>query len=82
MRRLTSWKRIVAAIGWLAVLKRSAADRNLFEKEGRAVVFSALEALSNRIDDPDLDVTEDDFLVMRNAGPKSGRPIRGAISIS
>jgi dihydroxy-acid dehydratase len=55
-----------------AILKRSAADKNLFEKEGRAVVFSSLEDLSNRIDDPDLDVTEDDFLVMQNAGPKSG----------
>jgi dihydroxy-acid dehydratase len=67
---------LVALFGSLApegaILKRSAADRNLFEKEGRAVVFSSLEDLSNRIDDPDLDVTPDDFLVMQNAGPKSG----------
>jgi len=67
---------LVALFGSLApegaILKRSAADKNLFEKEGRAVVFSSLEDLSNRIDDPDLDVTEDDFLVMQNAGPKSG----------
>ncbi|MBT7666361.1 MAG: dihydroxy-acid dehydratase [Rhodospirillaceae bacterium] len=67
---------LVALFGSLApegaILKRSAADRNLFEKEGRAVVFSSLEDLSNRIDDPDLDVTADDFLVMQNAGPKSG----------
>jgi len=54
-----------------AILKRSAADPNLFEKEGRAVVFRSLEDLAERIDDPDLDVTEDDFLVLQNAGPTS-----------
>lgn len=54
-----------------AVLKRSAADVTLFEKTGRAVVFSSLEDLSNRIDDPDLDITKDDFMVLQNAGPKS-----------
>jgi len=54
-----------------AILKRSAADPNLFEKEGRVVVFTSLEDLSDRIDDPDLDVTSDDFLVLQNAGPKS-----------
>ena len=54
-----------------AILKRSAADPRLFEREGRAVVFSSLEDLANRIDDPDLDVTGDDFLVLQNAGPTS-----------
>jgi dihydroxy-acid dehydratase len=55
-----------------AILKRSAADPKLFEKEGRAVVFSSLDDLSARIDDPSLDVNADDFLVLQNAGPKSG----------
>src|SRR5687768_14188240 len=55
-----------------AILKRSAADPNLFEKEGRAVVFSSLDDLSARVDDPALDVNPDDFLVLQNAGPKSG----------
>jgi dihydroxy-acid dehydratase len=55
-----------------AILKRSAADPALFEKEGRAVVFASLDDLSARIDDPALDVTPDDFLVLQNAGPKSG----------
>ncbi len=55
-----------------AILKRSAADPSLFEKEGRAVVFNSLEDLAARIDSPDLDVTPDDFLIMQNAGPKSG----------
>jgi dihydroxy-acid dehydratase len=67
---------LVALFGSLApngaILKRSAADPALFEKEGRAVVFTSLDDLSARIDDPQLDVTPDDFLVLQNAGPKSG----------
>jgi dihydroxy-acid dehydratase len=66
---------LVALFGSLApkgaILKRSAADSNLFEKEGRAIVFSSLEDLAARVDDPDLDVTEDDFMVLQNAGPTS-----------
>jgi dihydroxy-acid dehydratase len=54
-----------------AIMKRSAADPNLFENEGRATVFSSLEDLSSRIDDPALDVTEKDILVLQNAGPHS-----------
>ena len=67
---------LVALFGSLApngaILKRSAADPSLFEKEGRAVVFSSLDDLAARIDDPSLDVAADDFLVLQNAGPKSG----------
>jgi dihydroxy-acid dehydratase len=67
---------LVALFGSLApkgaILKRSAADSRLFEREGRAVVFSSLDDLAARIDAPDLDVTPDDFLVLQNAGPKSG----------
>ncbi|RTL62208.1 MAG: dihydroxy-acid dehydratase [Hyphomicrobiales bacterium] len=66
---------LVALFGSLApdgaILKRSAATPELFERTGRAVVFSSLEDLAARIDDPDLDVTADDFLVLQNAGPKS-----------
>jgi dihydroxy-acid dehydratase len=54
-----------------AILKRSAADRRLLEHTGRAVVFTSLADLAARIDDPDLDVTGDDVLVLQNAGPKS-----------
>ncbi len=54
-----------------AILKRSAAAPNLFEREGRAVVFESLEDLAGRIDDPELDVNADDFLVLKNAGPAS-----------
>lgn len=67
---------LVALFGSLApngaILKRSAADPKLFEKEGRAVVFSSLDDLAARVDDPGLDVTADDFMVLQNAGPKSG----------
>ena len=66
---------LVALFGNLApqgaILKRSAADANLFENEGRAVVFSSLEDLAARIDDPALDVTAKDILVLQNAGPHS-----------
>ncbi len=67
---------LIALFGSLApggaILKRSAADSRLFEHEGCAVVFSSLDDLARRIDDPDLDVAADDILVLQNAGPKSG----------
>ena len=67
---------LVALFGSLApngaILKRSAADANLFEREGRAVVFSSLDDLAARVDDPALDITPEDFMLLQNAGPKSG----------
>jgi len=78
---------LVALFGSLApggaILKRSAADARLFESEGRAVVFDSLEDLSARIDDPALDVTPADFLVLKNAGPKGapGMPEAGYLPI-
>jgi len=65
-----------------AILKRAAATPALFEREGRAVVFTSLEDLAQRIDDPDLDVTPDDFLVLQNAGPlAAGMPEAGYLPI-
>jgi dihydroxy-acid dehydratase len=66
-----------------AIIKRSAADPKLFEKEGRAVVFDSLEDLANRIDAPDLDVTPEDFLVLKHAGPTSasGMPEAGYLPV-
>ena len=78
---------LVALFGSLApggaILKRSAADPKLFEKECRAVVFTSLEDLAARMDDPDLDVTPDDCLVLQNAGPRSpsGMPEAGYLPI-
>lgn len=78
---------LVALFGSLAprgaILKRSAADETLFERQGRAVVFTSLEDLAARIDEPDLDVAADDFLVLQNAGPKSasGMPEAGYLPI-
>jgi len=78
---------LVALFGSLApggaILKRSAADARLFESEGRAVVFDSLEDLAARIDDPTLDVTPTDFLVLKNAGPKGapGMPEAGYLPI-
>jgi len=78
---------LVALFGNLAprgaILKRSAADERLFEKEGRAVVFTSLEDLAARVDDPELDITADDFMVLQNAGPRSasGMPEAGYLPI-
>jgi dihydroxy-acid dehydratase len=65
-----------------AIFKRAAATPALFETESRAVVFDSLEDLANRIDDPDLDVTADDILVLKNAGPiGAGMPEAGYLPI-
>jgi dihydroxy-acid dehydratase len=65
-----------------AILKRAAATPALFECEGRAVVFEGLEDLAARVDDPDLDVTPNDVLVLKNAGPKgAGMPEAGYLPI-
>lgn len=65
-----------------AIVKRAAATPALFETEGRAVVFTSLEDLARRIDDPDLDVRPDDILVLQNAGPHgAGMPEAGYLPI-
>ncbi len=40
------------------------------------MVFASLEDLAARIDDPDLDVEPEDFLVLQNAGPHSASACR------
>jgi dihydroxy-acid dehydratase len=66
-----------------AVIKHSAASAELLQHTGRAVVFDSVQDLTNRIDDPDLDVTAEDVLVLRNAGPKGapGMPEAGYLPI-
>src|SRR6266705_1570369 len=66
-----------------AVIKHSAASAKLMQHTGRAVVFESVEDMTLRVDDPALDVTADDVLVLRNAGPKGapGMPEAGYLPI-
>jgi dihydroxy-acid dehydratase len=66
-----------------AVIKHSAASPKLLQHTGRAVVFESVEDMTLRVDDPALDVTADDVLVLRNAGPKGapGMPEAGYLPI-
>ena len=66
-----------------AVIKHASATKSLLQHRGRAVVFESLEDLTIRIDDPHLDVTADDVLVLKNAGPKGapGMPEAGYLPI-
>ena len=66
-----------------AIIKTSAASPDLLAHRGRAVVFEDMADLSSRIDSPELDVTADDILVLRNIGPKGapGMPEAGLIPI-
>lgn len=79
---------IVSLFGSLApdgaILKRSAATPALFETTARCMVFDGLEDLAARIDDDALDVTADDILVLKNAGPltPAGMPEAGYLPIS
>ncbi len=53
-----------------AVLKPSAASRELMNHRGRAVVFENFDHYKERIVDPDLDIDETCVMVMKNCGPK------------
>ncbi len=66
-----------------AIVKQSAADPDLLRHRGRAVVFSSVEDMAARIDDPGLDVKAADVLVLQNAGPKGapGMPEAGYMPI-
>lgn len=54
------------------VIKPSACEERLLKHSGPALVFDSYEEMKKNIDDPDLDVTADTVLVLRNAGPKGG----------
>ena len=53
-----------------AVIKPSAASPALLRTPGRRLVFDTIEDCKARIDDPELDVTPDDVLVLRGCGPR------------
>ena len=55
-----------------AVIKHLAASPELLRHRGRAIVFRDVEDLRRRLDDPDLDVSPDDVLVLQNSGPVGG----------
>ena len=63
-------------------IKPSACAPHLLQHTGRALVFDDYPALKKAVDDPDLDVTGEDILVLRNAGPKgAGMPEWGMLPI-
>jgi dihydroxy-acid dehydratase len=66
-----------------AVIKHTAAEPRLLRHRGRAVTFADRDDLARRIDDPDLDVEEDDVIVLKSAGPigAPGMPEWGALPI-
>ena len=55
-----------------AVIKASAASKNLLKHTGRAVVFEDYNDMAARIDRDDLDVDATCVLVLRNSGPQGG----------
>jgi dihydroxy-acid dehydratase len=54
------------------VIKPPAADPKLLQHTGPAIVFDSYDAMSKAVNDPNLDVTADHVMVLRNAGPKGG----------
>jgi dihydroxy-acid dehydratase len=52
-----------------AVIKPSAATPGLLKHRGQAVVFETIEEYKKQIDDPDLPVTAESILVLKNCGP-------------
>jgi len=58
-------------------------DKTLMKHKGQAVVFTSLEDMEARVNDPDLAVTKDSVLVLQNAGPVGalGMPEAGMIPI-
>jgi dihydroxy-acid dehydratase len=66
-----------------AIVKQAAASPRLLQHTGRAVVFDSVADMAAKVDDPELDVTADDVLVLRNTGPKGapGMPEAGYLPI-
>ncbi len=54
------------------VIKPSACAPNLLKHTGPALVFDDYPSMKKAVDDPDLDVTAEHILVLRNAGPQGG----------
>ncbi|HET9276933.1 MAG TPA: IlvD/Edd family dehydratase [Flavitalea sp.] len=52
-----------------AVIKPSAATKELMKHKGAAVVFETIEDYHKRIDDPELDIDENSVIVLKSVGP-------------
>ncbi|MDX3543787.1 L-arabinonate dehydratase [Streptomyces europaeiscabiei] len=55
-----------------AVIKHISAEPHLLKHTGPAVVFDDYRAMQRTINDPELGITADSVLVLRNSGPKGG----------
>ncbi len=66
-----------------AVIKPSAATKELMKHRGRAVVFETIEDYHTRIDDPGLDIDETCVIVLKGVGPKGypGMPEVGNVDL-
>ena len=66
-----------------AIIKPSAATLELLVHKGKAVVFENIEDYKARIDDPNLDVSPEDILVLKGCGPKGypGMPEVGNMAL-
>jgi dihydroxy-acid dehydratase len=54
------------------VIKPSACSPGLLTHTGPALVFDDYPSMKKAVDDPQLDVTKDHVLILRNAGPQGG----------
>ena len=52
-----------------AVMKSSAANPKFLKHLGPAIVFDDPATMNKTLDNPDLDITEDTVIILRNAGP-------------
>jgi dihydroxy-acid dehydratase len=65
-----------------AVIKHIAAERHLLTHTGPAVVFDSYQDMRERVNDPELGITKDSVLVLRNVGPRAaGMPEYGQLPI-
>ncbi len=66
-----------------AVIKPSAASKELMRHSGKAVVFESMEDYHARIDDPDLDIDKNSVIVLKGVGPKGypGMPEVGNVDL-
>ena len=55
-----------------AVMKPAACEARFHQHEGPALVFDSYPEMKAAVDDPDLEVTPDHVMILRNAGPLGG----------